>query len=169
MKKIAIALATNMRRTIQAKMSITDRSFFRAAASTRPQPRACGYRTGRARGKASFFRVDDLPPGVIRIELAHARRDPACSRAEVLFEHVTVVVDDEGHDAGVAVLGRVGDEPETADHAAANDVVDGATGRTRTLLCQDLEIVAVVRFTGANAITLARRGGNRRHESTLWG
>jgi len=40
MKKIAIALATNMRRTIQAKMSITDRSFFRAAASTRPQPRA---------------------------------------------------------------------------------------------------------------------------------
>ena len=44
---------------------------------------------------------------------------------------------------------------------------DGAAGRTRPLLRQDLEIVAVIGFAGANAITLTRRGGNGFAERTV--
>src|SRR5262249_32621231 len=120
-----------------------------------------------AEARASFFRVDDLSPGVVRIELAHARGNAPCPRAEVLLEPVAIIVDDEGHDAGLAVLRRIGHEPEPADHVAANDVFDGAARGVRSLTGQYLVVVAVIGFAGANAITLLRRSRDRFAEWTV--
>src|SRR5262249_39988282 len=92
---------------------------------------------------ASFFRVDDLPPVMVGVELAHSRGDAASPRTQIPFVNITVVVDDKGHDAGIAVFGRVSHEPETADHIATNDVVDGATRRVRSLTGQYLVIIPV--------------------------
>src|SRR5262249_52282342 len=114
----------------------------------------------RREASASFFRVDDLPPVMVGVELAHSRGDAASPRTQIPFVTITCVVDDEGNDAGMAVCGRVSDEPETADHIATNDVVDGAARRVRSLTGQYLVIVAVKRLAGADAITLLCRGSD---------
>src|SRR5262245_6751952 len=98
---------------------------------------------------------------MVRIERGHARTDPLGPRTEILFVDVTVIVDDEGHDAGVAILGGKGDEAEAANHVAAHDVVHRAAGRVRTLAGQDPEVVAVIRLAGADAIATLGRGGDR--------
>src|SRR5262249_5172349 len=108
----------------------------------------------RREASASFFRIDDLPPVMVGVELAHSRGDAASPRTQIPFIHITIVVDDEGHDAGIAVFGRVRDEPETTDHVAANDVVDGTAGRVWSLTGQHLEVIAVKGLAGADPITL---------------
>src|SRR5262249_466264 len=108
----------------------------------------------RREASASFFRVDDLPPVMVGVELAHSRGVAASPRTEIHFVNIPVVVDDKGHDAEFAVFGGVSHEPETADHIATNDVVDGATRRVRSLTGQYLVIVPVKRLAGADAITL---------------
>ena len=76
------------------------------------------------------------------------------------WKTVAVLVDDEGHHAGIAVVGRVGDEAEAADHLAAHDVVIGATGSRRSLARQDLVAVAVIGRPGAGRVALARGIGH---------
>src|SRR5688572_9460706 len=49
-------------------------------------------------------------------------------RAEVGLVDDALVVDDEGHDAAVAVLGGVGDQREACGHLAVGDVAFGAAG-----------------------------------------
>src|SRR5262245_55278439 len=61
-------------------------------------------------------RVRDAPPRAIRIEGRHAGRDGGRARSEILLVDHALVIDDEGHHAGIAVLCRIGDERETADH-----------------------------------------------------
>src|SRR5262245_32998028 len=114
-----------------------------------------------------FFRVDYLPPGVIRIERGHARGSPACARAEIPFVDVAVIVDDEGHDPGVAVFGWIGDEAEAADHVAAYDVINGAARSVRALAGQDLVVIAVIRFPGADAIAPLGCGSDCLTERTV--
>src|SRR4029077_2085886 len=114
----------------------------------------------RSFGGALFFRIDYLPPGVIGVERGDTRGISGRAFAEILFVYVAIIVDDERHDAGVAIFGRVGDEPEATDHVAAHDIVDRAAWRRRTLAGQDLETVTVERLAGAGAITALRCIGN---------
>src|SRR5262249_27257804 len=103
-----------------------------------------------------FFRVDHLPPGMIGIEGGHLRGDAGCAIAKVPFVDVAIIVDDEGHDAGVAVFRRIGDGGKATDHVAVDDVIHGPTWRGRALAQQDLEAIAVEWFAGARPIALLR-------------
>ena len=85
------------------------------------------------RNAVLFFGIDDLPPGVIWIERGHLRGDAACSITEISLVDVTIIVDDEGHDAGIAVFRRISDKAEAADHVAVDNIVYGAAGRGRAL------------------------------------
>src|SRR5437868_12894036 len=125
----------------------------------------CGDADGNA--PALFLRVDHFPPGMVRIERGYARSDTSRPVAEILFENIAIIVDDERHDAGVAVFGGIGDEPEAADHVAAHDVIPGTAGRIRALACQDLVVIAVVRLSGADAIASLRCGRDRFAKGTV--
>src|SRR4029077_8165604 len=114
----------------------------------------------RSFGGALFFRIDYLPPGVIGVERGDTRGIPGRAFAEILFVYVAIIVDDERHDAGVAIFGGVGDEPEATDHVATHDIVDRAARCRRALAGQDLETVAVERLAGTGAITALRCIGN---------
>src|SRR5262245_24843111 len=104
---------------------------------------------------------------MVWIERSHARGNPACAWAEVPFVNVAVIVDDEGHDAGVAVLRRVSDKADPADHVAAHDVVDGAARSVRALAGQDLVVVAVIGLSGADAIAFLGRARHRLTKRTV--
>jgi hypothetical protein len=68
------------------------------------------------------------------------------------------MIDQEGHDAGIAILRRIGDQREAADHLAFDDIVEGAAGRIRPLPLQDAKIVAVVgRPLPVDLVTFGRR------------
>src|SRR4029453_6388107 len=109
---------------------------------------------------ALFLRVDHFPPGMVRIERSHARTDPLGPWTEILFVDVAVIVDDEGHDAGVAILGGKGDEAEATNHVAAHDVVHRAARRILALAGQDPEVVAVIRLAGDETIRPLGRGSD---------
>src|SRR5262249_47958975 len=80
----------------------------------------------------------------------------------ILLKHCAVVIDDKSHHAGIAVFGRIGDQCEATNHFAVHDVIGGAAGRRRSLLGQDLVVVAVIRRAAfARAVTLARRVGEQ--------
>ena len=57
--------------------------------------------------------------------------------------------------ARISVLGWISDQRKPADHLAANDVIHLTARSGRSLLCQDLEIVTVERYSpAANAVAL---------------
>src|SRR3954447_3691854 len=60
-----------------------------------------------------------------------------------------LLVDDEGHDAGVAVFRGPGDEGKAANHVAIDDVAIRPAGSVRALLGEDLEQVSVERSGSA--------------------
>jgi hypothetical protein len=97
---------------------------------------------------------------MVGIERAHAL--PNGTRAEILLVDGSVVIDKEGHYAGVAVFSGIGNEREAADHVAAHNVVDGAAGRARPLRGKNLIIIAVKRRTASGlAIEPTRSIGYR--------
>src|SRR6267142_4412208 len=86
-----------------------------------------------------------LRPGAIRVELPHGQRGGAGAWPEVLLVHDAVVIDDEGHHAGHAVLGGERDEREARDHLATRDVVVLAARGIGPLRRQDAVEIAVER------------------------
>src|SRR5436190_1550302 len=95
-------------------------------------------KAGRGSGRGG------LPAGA-RVEGGHLLGDRGRARAEVLLEDRAVLVDDERHDAALAVLRRIRDHREAGEHAAIDDVVVGAAGCRRALPGKDAEVVAEVR------------------------
>lgn len=80
-----------------------------------------------ASGFSSHCNID-LGPGAVgreRIYLAHklCRIWP-----EILLKYRTIMIDHEGHDTRIAVFGWIGEERETADHLALDEVVISAAG-----------------------------------------
>lgn len=59
-------------------------------------------------------------------------------------ETLSVLIDHEGQDAGIAIFGGVGDGAETAD-LVIDDIIISAARRARTLALQDAVEVAVIR------------------------
>src|SRR5262249_52648056 len=103
-----------------------------------------------------LFRTDHFPPGMVRIERGHARADPLGPWPEILFVNVAIIVDDERHDAGITILGGIGDEAEATNHVAAHDVIYRAARGVWTLAGQDLVAISVIWFPGADAIASLR-------------
>jgi hypothetical protein len=54
------------------------------------------------------------------------------------------MIDDKGHDPGIAVMCRPRGQSETTDHLAADDVVGRTARRVSALADQHLEIVPVI-------------------------
>ncbi len=86
--------------------------------------------------------LDWLPIGG-RVVFHDGSGDSACVGAQVLLVDDAVTVDDERHDAGVAVFHRGGDDCETARHSAVHDVRFRAAFGLSSLSCEDAERVAV--------------------------
>src|SRR5271170_6885258 len=96
-------------------------------------------------------------PGLIGVERLRALRDGFGQLAQILLINRAGMIDLEGHDAGVAVFGRIGDQREAADHLAVDDVVELAARSARPLFRQDTKIIAVVRLRLAAADLVAFR------------
>src|SRR5664279_3967909 len=75
----------------------------------------------------------DGTPGFVGIEFGHRFCELNGVLAEVLLVHHSALVDDEGHDARVTVLLRIGDEGEAPSHLAIYDVILRAALGSRTL------------------------------------
>src|SRR5262245_35373754 len=115
-------------------------------------------RTRSARRLDVFLAHHGFLPGMVGVERGHSPGNPCGSRPEILLEHLALVVDQERHHAGIAVLGGPRDQRKAADHAAVHDVIEDAAGRGRALPGQDLEVIAVVRDrTAANLVALPGR------------
>src|SRR5256886_4289807 len=78
-----------------------------------------------------------LRPAGVRVERLHGQAEGARVRPEVLLVHDAVVVDDETHHAGDAVLRGEGDQCEARDHVTTRDVVVFAVRRSGPLGGQD--------------------------------
>src|SRR4029453_6700981 len=110
-----------------------------------------------------------LPPGLdrglllparIRIERRDGAGGLSCLGPQILRIHDAVVIHDEGHDAGVAVLDREGDQREAAEHLALDEVVVSTACSARPLRCQQSVDVAAISLAGGNAfleVALAAR------------
>src|SRR5215470_10358333 len=113
----------------------------------------------------------DFLPARVRVEELHLLRQRRRVGAEVLLIDDAVVVHDEGHHAGGAVLRGEGDHAEAADHVPVGHIVRGAAGRIRPLPGQDTVVVAVVRnrpLLRAFPIALGPCLGHERSERALW-
>src|ERR1700687_1325487 len=75
----------------------------------------------------------DLLPTAVRIERRHALGNARGAGPQILLVHFPVVTDEERHDARAAVFRGIGDQSETTDHLAADDVVERAAARIRPL------------------------------------
>jgi hypothetical protein len=89
-------------------------------------------------------RLGHPPPSVIRVKSRHARSDRVRARAEVLLVHVPMMTDEECHQAGNAILRRIGHEGEPASHLAAHHVLDFAARRIRPLPDENPIMVAIL-------------------------
>ena len=47
-------------------------------------------------------------------------------RSQVFLEKFTILIDQERHHAGPAVLSRVGEKADSSDHVSVDDIVAGA-------------------------------------------
>src|SRR5271163_1990519 len=64
-------------------------------------------------------------PARIGVELGHCGCCLCCISSQILLQQVAVLIDDESHHAGVAVLSWIGDEGEAAGHLSIDDIVLG--------------------------------------------
>src|SRR5262249_21973939 len=78
--------------------------------------------------------------------------------AEILLVDQALMIDDEGHDARIAVLRRIGHQAETADHLAAHHVIRRTAGCVRPLAGQYSEVIAVIRLRRLAGAIAVRRG-----------
>src|SRR5262249_53591900 len=121
------------------EISPATRSCSRPAAPRAPGPGACAY-IRLLRALLIRGRRDNLP-SLIGVERCNA----SAALSHVLLEDLPGMVDHEGHHAGISIIGRKGDECETPDHLAADDVIEGTAGSVRPLLGENLVIVPVER------------------------
>jgi hypothetical protein len=80
-----------------------------------------------------------LLPGLIRIEQLNALGDALGTCSEILLVDGTGMIDHEGHDAGISVLGEVCDQREAADHLPLDDVVQSSARRVGSPPVPDLD------------------------------
>src|SRR6187431_2211467 len=70
-------------------------------------------------------------------------------RAEVLLINASLLIHDEGHDAGFTIFGGPRHEREAADHVSVDDVVVSASRGRLALAGENLEEITVERFRSA--------------------
>src|SRR5882762_9023526 len=83
-----------------------------------------------------------LAPTGIGIEASHRGCCFSGGLSQVLLQKHAILVDDEGHHPGIAVLGRIGDEGESTDHPAIDHVVLRTAVRVTALAVEHMEVVA---------------------------
>ncbi len=93
----------------------------------------------------SRLRRVGLRPCRIGIKQADAFGEKFRFFAKILLKDRAGVIDYKGHDARVAVFGGVGDQCETADHLAFDDVIKCASRRIGSLPPQYSKKVSMVR------------------------
>src|SRR5262249_2504920 len=81
----------------------------------------------------SRVRKIDFRPSRIGIEGLNFSRQLVGLRTKILLKHGAILVDNKGHDAGIAILSRVSHEREAADHLAFGQIVVSAARRIRPL------------------------------------
>ena len=140
---------------------ITPRRVLEAIAAARraaENPESDASRSiGRRHSLGTRSSAANSGPDLVRIECRHARCDLRCRTPEVLLEDDALMVHDEGHDARIAVLGRISDETEATDHLAAHHIIECAAGSLRPLSLQDLVVVAVIGVAGLRRPDSPRR------------
>ena len=104
----------------------------------------CGYPLGRR-----VLGGVDFSPGVVWRERSDFVHEPSGLRSEILLKYGAVLIHNEGHDAGIAIFGRVSNERKAADHLILSEVVISATASGRALPCQDAVVIAMIRNWGA--------------------
>ena len=96
--------------------------------------------------RSSALLLSDLDrfPIRIRVVLLHLRNDFGCFGPQVFLEDLALMIDDEGHNAGGAILGGKCHQCEAGNHVAVDDIVIFATGNVATLPGKDAVVIAVV-------------------------
>src|ERR1700754_254066 len=89
----------------------------------------------------------DFRPARVRIEAGDRTSEAWRVLALVLFEHLAIVADGEGHHAGFAIRGRPGEQGEAVRHRLALHIVVGATGSRWALRREDAIAVPVIGVT----------------------
>src|SRR5215471_17319253 len=141
----------------------------RAARTARKESRRMPLIPSPVEGGDSVRR--DFLPARVRVEELHLLRQRRRVGPKVLLIDDAVVVHDEGHHAGGAVLRGEGDHAEAPDHVPVGHVVRGAAWRIRPLAGQDPVVVAVVRnrpLLRAFPVALGPCLGHERPERALW-
>ena len=107
-------------------------------------------------------------PGLVRVELG----DGCCLfrgiRAEVLLVNDSIVINDEGHHAGTAVLRGIGEEGNAAGQLPVDGVIARAAFRRRALAGEETEDVAAkrIRLPLLARIAFISRAGQQRPYGT---
>src|SRR5215469_12425255 len=84
-----------------------------------------------------------LDPALVGIELGHGGGDFGGVLAEVFLVDNSILVHDKGHNARVAVFGRIGNEGEAARKLAVDEAVFRSAPGRGTLFGQDAVVVAM--------------------------
>src|SRR3974390_2902803 len=108
-------------------------------------------------------------PRLVRIKLCHGGCEIVRGLSKVLLKCKTILIDDEGTDAGIAVLGGIGKDCNPASHLAIDDVVLRAAFSFRSLLVEHDEIISPKRpmIVGSEFVAFSRRIGGFRSERPL--
>src|SRR5262245_26155597 len=121
-----------------------------------------------ARASLVLLQVAHPLPAAARIERLHGRDGAVRLGSEILLVEDALVIDEERHHAGIAVLRRIGHQREAADQLAARDVIQRSPVSALPLAGQNLVVVAVIGHAlVAGAITLRRRTGGKVAERAL--
>ena len=84
-------------------------------------------------------------PRRIWIVFFHSRGELTSSGAEIFLVYAALLVDDERHYAGLAVLRRPRYQREAGNHVTIDNIVVPAAGRVAALAGENLEVISVVR------------------------
>ncbi len=95
-----------------------------------------------ARGLAALFR-HRFPFGV-GVVCGHSRRNGIGLGAEVCLKNFSFLINDKGHNTGIAPFRRPCDQRKSRHHVTVYDVVVFPAGRVPSLACQNLEVITVI-------------------------
>lgn len=84
------------------------------------------------------------------------------------MQHETGMIDDECHHAGIPIFRGPGDQAETADQIAVDEVINRSAGCVRTLCRENFVVIAVIGNLSADrSVALKGRGCEGGSERTL--
>src|SRR5262245_21481905 len=130
-----------------------------------PPALSCSSRTCCRGSNREASAPSDLLPGLVGVEHFHGAGDGGGVRAQVLLVDDALVIDDEGHHAGHAVLRGERDEREAPDHTAVSSIVVRAVARAWALAGEDAIEIAVVRHRRVTSpVALTSRPHDQRPE-----